>query len=165
MNDVRSDPAQRASRLEFGRPLTRPIVFAAVGITVALIATGVLFLMVGILGLPLGISYATQLVVGVNLNFLLNSRVTWHDRRALRRHRTFTFLRQWFVFVSGRAVTIALSTLIFAVLTVWFHYLIAQVVSIGIPAALNYVFNDRLVFTSQRRIVQREVDDVHRRDF
>jgi putative flippase GtrA len=124
----------------------RFIKFACVGGSVMLTAMGLLYLLVDVIGLPPTLAYVIQAVVAINLNFSLNYLITWSDRRAGRGNWR-RFLRSWLAFLSTRLITIPLNTILFTVLDLLMHYLIANIFTVIVVTIFNFVVNDKFVFT------------------
>jgi 4-amino-4-deoxy-L-arabinose transferase-like glycosyltransferase/putative flippase GtrA/glycosyltransferase involved in cell wall biosynthesis len=125
--------------------LIRKIQFATVGVSVLLLGYGVLFFCVEILGLNKSLAYAIQAVVSIEINFVLNYRYTWGDRReggvwrALKR------------FHAVRIVTITGNQLLFnSLLSAGVPYLIANTVCVTGTMVFNYIVGDRFTFRATR---------------
>lgn len=144
---VRSPGGNKVEKGHWGTG-ARVLSFAAIGVIVAVVGAGILYLGVEVVGLALWFAYSLQVFVAVNLSFVLNDSLTWGDRR---RNSSRSVLRRWLLFATGRLVSVALTTALFWILTLVVPYLAAHFVSIGIVAAANYIFNDVLVFDSSAR--------------
>jgi len=144
----------RSLRL-FGR-LPKFIQFGAVGGSVFLLGTALLFAMVeGLSWSPLAAN-AIQLAVTFWLNYLLNRNITWRERTVSRlaAHK----------FLVSRAVTTALSYLLFAwlistqytleifgsVFDFSINYLAANVITLLTVMVVNYEISDRWAFADVR---------------
>lgn len=123
----------------------RLIKFGSVGGSVMLIAMGLLYVLVDVLGVQPTVAYVIQAVVAINLNFILNYSFTWSDRRVAKGNWR-RFLRNWLAFLSTRLVTIPLNTILFTILEQFIHYLLATGTTILIVTIFNYLVNDKFVF-------------------
>ena len=92
-------------------------------------------------------SNAIQLVVTFGLNYLLNSLLTWRDRK-----RSWGSLTK---FVMARSATLALSFGVYVVLVSFFnvHYLVANFIGVGAAMLVNYVVSETWVFKKLEGLV------------
>lgn len=128
-------------------PAKRTTSFAAVGVAVMALGYAVLYIAVEWLGWSAHFAYFVQALVSVELNFVLNRRLTWGDRRGLSGTR-----RQWLRFHASRVVTIPANQSLFSVLTVMgAGYLLANTVCLSLTLAVNYAVSHFWVFTNENR--------------
>lgn len=121
--------------------------FGLVGGLVALIGSALLYALVDLLGVEKNIAYFVQAVISLQLNFNLNDRFTWADRRQQR-----GYWSRWLKYHTARILSVVFNQILFALLTLLgVHYMLALVVGIVVAIALNYFMSDRFVFTSARR--------------
>lgn len=135
----------------------RLLKFAGVGIGVAVIGYGVLYLMVNVQGLPSWTAYLIEGGLSVELNFLGSRYITWRDRRKRTR-----FWHTWTQFHVARGVTFGINQGLFNA-QVWlfrnwpelfdftshgfyYGYMLANTACIVVSASFNYAANDQYVF-------------------
>jgi putative flippase GtrA len=135
-----------AAPLATARP-RRTLTYSAVGLGVMGVGYLVLFALVEGLGVSAHVAYFVQAIVSVELNFLLNRRVTWGDRR-----RQSSAKRQWLRFHASRVATIPANQALFSVLTVaGAGYLLANTVCLGLTFLVNYAIAHYWVFSHANR--------------
>lgn len=123
-------------------PRRRTASFATVGAGVMAAGYLVLFVLVDGLGWSAHLAYLVQAIVSVELNFALNRRLTWGDRRGLSSAR-----RQWLRFHASRVVTIPANQALFSALTLaGAGYLIANSVCLALTLLVNFVVAHKWVF-------------------
>jgi dolichol-phosphate mannosyltransferase len=122
------------------RRCARPIRFGLVGLSGAVVNTGVLWALVWGMGLPVLLASVLATEAAILSNFLLNDRWTFrtaaHQGRLVRR-----LLRFNGVALGGMAITAA----VLAALTAHGHLplLFANLLAVGAAMAWNYVVNSR----------------------
>ena len=136
----------------------RFIKFGVVGASGTVINVAVLyaaqeFLLRGITDfhMRLNFSIALAITLATISNFYWNRRLTWRDRRR-DLHHSVLFLFSKYVMAAGLAI------LVQSLLTKWLalsmHYLIANLVAIGLASLFSFVANDRMTFRRRRAGVQ-----------
>ena len=96
----------------------------------------------------LPLSLASAIFLATLNNFIWNRGWTWKDRQEEGRHELFFQMGQYFL-ASGFAIgiqylcTMALSKVV--------HYVLANLLSIGMAALLNYLVNDLWTFASRKK--------------
>jgi len=123
---------------------SRMIKFGLIGGGVFAIAQGIMYLLIDVLGMSTIVAYVIQAVIAVHLNFGLNYAITWSDRKVGDRWRQL--IRNWLAFLVTRLGTIAINTVLFALLNAVVHYLIANAATVLIVSIINYLVNDRFVY-------------------
>lgn len=137
--------------------LPKLVLFGLIGGSVFCVGMALLFVLVEVLGLSPLAANAVQLAVTFWLNYSLNRNITWHERRIspLAAHK----------FLISRATTTGINYLLFAWLisqphsfsilnqTVSFsvNYLVANVVTLILVTAINYVVSDRWAFAEPKK--------------
>jgi dolichol-phosphate mannosyltransferase len=102
----------------------------------------------------LPLSLAGAIFVATLNNFLWNRGWTWKDRKEGTRHGLFLQMGQYFL-ASGFAICIQyLSTL---TLSQAMHYVLANLLSIGLAALFNYLVNDLWTFAVRRQSPNRGI--------
>ncbi|WP_028061983.1 GtrA family protein [Solirubrobacter soli] len=125
----------------------RSISYAAVGLAVMGLGYLVLFALVEGLGWSAHLAYFVQALISVELNFVLNRRLTWGDRRE---HSSAK--RQWLRFHASRVVTIPANQALFSLLTLaGAGYLAANTVCLGLTFLVNYAIAHFWVFSHANR--------------
>jgi succinoglycan biosynthesis protein ExoA len=121
----------------------RKIQFAAIGLTAMAVSYGSLYLLVDICHVNAIAAYIVQAVLAIEVNFILNSKLTWSDRDG-------GFWRTWWRFHATRVVMVPLNQILFTGL-VWtgVNYLIANTICIAATMVINYMLGDRFIFTRQ----------------
>lgn len=141
--------------------LLRIVKFASVGIAVAAIGFGLLFLLVDGVGLSKTTSYLIEAAVSVELNFLGSRYITWRDRR-----KQSGFWRSWAFFHGARGITFGLNQGLFnlqiLIFSTWpeffafsflgfdYGYLLANTACIVVSASFNYAANDEYTFAGKQ---------------
>jgi len=96
----------------------------------------------------LPLSLASAIFLATLNNFIWNRGWTWKDRKEQVRHEFLFQMGQYFL-ASGFAIgiqylcTIALSKVV--------HYVLANLLSIGMAALLNYLINDLWTFAARKK--------------
>lgn len=132
--------------------LPKVVQFGAIGGGVFAVGMGLLYVMVEKLGMTPLQANAIQLAVTFALNYLLNRGLTWRDRTLSAASATRFFISRgattvlnyylfaWLISLQ-LALTIAGQNLVFQI-----HYLAANVISLAVIMAINYVISDRWTF-------------------
>jgi putative flippase GtrA len=130
---------------------TRIVKFGLVGGLVALIGGGILYTLVDILSIEKNAAYFVQAVISLQLNFNLNDRFTWADRRG----QNGRYWNRWVKFHIVRILSAILSQILFALLTVLgVYYMLAYAVCIVFATGFNYFTSNRFVFSlTKHRLV------------
>ena len=132
----------------------RFIKFGAVGASGTVINVAVLyasqeFLLRGIADFHTRLNFSIALAITcatVN-NFYWNRRLTWRDRRH-EVHHSALFLFSKYVMAAGLAIVV--QSLLTKWLALYFHYLVANLVAIGLASLFSFVANDRMTFRRRR---------------
>ena len=101
----------------------------------------------------LPLSLASAIFLATLNNFIWNRGWTWEDRKEEAGHGFFFQMGQYFL-ASGFAIgiqylcTMALSKVV--------HYVLANLLSIGMAALLNYLVNDLWTFAARKSLPTRE---------
>lgn len=129
----------------------RKLIFGSIGIFVMLVGYATLYLCVDVLHWNPSVAYAIQAVVSIELNFVLNYKITWRDRRDV------SIWRMLGRFHVSRIVTIPLNQVMFNAL-IWAHvnYLIANTLCIVLVTMFNFVVGDKFTF---REVKAKDTDD------
>jgi len=96
----------------------------------------------------LNYSIALAITVATVSNFYWNRRLTWRDRT---RSTPQPALRLFVKYVMAAALSIALQSLLTKWLALHVHYLVANVIAIGLASVVNFIANDKLTFRRHRR--------------
>ncbi len=121
----------------------RPIRFACVGGTSALIQLALLHLIVG-RGWNTTLAEIVALLTAAQVNFLLNTTVTWRDRHAGAARQTLRC--RWLAFHGSISGTALLNFSVFTVAHLALPALYASALGIIAAAGVNFVTFDRFVF-------------------
>lgn len=117
--------------------------FGLVGGLVALIGSGLLYALVDFIELEKNVAYFIQAVVSLQVNFNLNYRFTWGDRRAQG-----GYWSRWLKYHTARMFSVVFNQILFfLLLSLRVHYMLALVAGIVAAIVLNYFMSDRFVFT------------------
>ena len=103
----------------------------------------------------LNFSIAMAITLATISNFYWNRRLTWRDRRD-KVHHSVIFLFLKYVMAAGLAI--AVQSLLTKWLALYMHYLIANLVAIGLASLFSFVANDRMTFR-RRRVGSNASDD------
>ena len=132
----------------------RFIKFGMVGASGTVINMAVLyaaqeFLLLGITDFytRLNFSIAMAITLATISNFYWNRRLTWRDRRPDVQHSVL-FLFSKYVMAAGLAIVV--QSLLTKWLALYMHYLIANLVAIGLASLFSFVANDRMTFRRRR---------------
>ena len=77
-------------------------------------------------------------------NFYFNRRLTWRDRQV---EASPPVLVLFFKYVAAAGVSIAIQSVMTKTLSLYLHYILANLVAIGLSSVFNFVANDRLTFS------------------
>ena len=91
----------------------------------------------------LNYSIAIAITLATISNFYFNRRLTWRDRQ---HEASPAVLVLFFKYVAAAGVSIAIQSLMTKSLSVYLHYIVANLVAIGVSSIFNFVANDRLTF-------------------
>lgn len=94
----------------------------------------------------LNVSLATAIFVSTLNNFFWNRTWTWRDRT---RHRST--IAQFSQYASACWVGIAIQFIFTKLISIYLHYLVANITAIVIASAFNFLANDRWTFTRHRK--------------
>jgi putative flippase GtrA len=132
----------------------RFIKFGMVGASGTVINVAVLYLaqeffLVGIADFRarLNFSIAMAITLATINNFYWNRRLTWRDRHH-QMHRSALILFMRYVMAAGLAIIV--QSLLTKWLSLHLHYIVANLVAIGLASVCSFVANDRMTF--RRRV-------------
>ena len=91
----------------------------------------------------LNYSIAIAITLATISNFYFNRRLTWRDRQY---EASPGVMLLFFKYVAAAAVSIAIQSVLTKSLSLYLHYLVANLVAIGVSSIFNFVANDRLTF-------------------
>ena len=91
----------------------------------------------------LNYSIAIAITLATISNFYFNRRLTWRDRQV---DATPPVLVLFFKYVAAAGVSIAIQSVMTKSLSLYLHYIVANLVAIGVSSIFNFVANDRLTF-------------------
>ena len=153
MADMRSRVEGLISRLPARlKPMARWrfIKFGAVGASGTVINIAVLYacqefllLQIADFHARLNYSIAIAITLATISNFYFNRRLTWRDRQV---EVGPSVLVLFFKYVAAAGVSIAIQSLMTKSLSLYLHYIVANLVAIGVSSIFNFVANDRLTF-------------------
>ncbi|NQW93161.1 MAG: GtrA family protein [Polaromonas sp.] len=128
----------------------RFVKFGAVGASGTVINIAVLyacqeFLLLQIVDFHSRLNYSIAIAITLATisNFYFNRRLTWRDRQALS---SPPLLVLFFKYVAAAGVSIAIQSLMTKSLSLYLHYILANLLAIGLSSVFNFVANDRLTF-------------------
>ena len=127
--------------------IIRFIKFGIVGTSGIAINTGVLWLLKGLLGVPLAIAPIFAIGTAVFSNFLLNNYWTWNENKHIRKHSFFHRLWRYYLSASLGAL-INYTVLLSLTNYLDIHYLIANLAGIFIGMVSNFLLGEFWVFKS-----------------
>lgn len=96
-------------------------------------------------------AFVVAFLTAAQVNFLLHTTVTWHDRRGLAARASL--LRRWLAFHGSISGTALLNVAVFTVAHLAIPALLAAMLGIAAAAAANFVTFDRFVFRAPRPVV------------
>jgi len=153
MADLRSFAEGLISRLPARlQPMARWrfIKFGAVGASGTVINIVVLFVCQEFLLLQiadfharLNYSIAIAITLATISNFYFNRRLTWRDRQVEASPGVMVL---FFKYVAAAGVSIAIQSVMTKSLSLYLHYIVANLVAIGVSSIFNFVANDKLTF-------------------
>ena len=153
MADMRSLVEVLISRLPARlQPMARWrfIKFGAVGASGTVINIAVLYacqefllLQIADFHARLNYSIAIAITLATISNFYFNRRLTWRDRQV---EASPSVLVLFFKYVAAAGVSIAIQSIMTKSLSLYLHYIVANLVAIGVSSIFNFVANDRLTF-------------------
>ena len=153
MADIRSLVEGMINRLPARlQPMARWrfIKFGAVGASGTVINIAVLFACQEFLLLQitdfhsrLNYSIAIAITLATISNFYFNRRLTWRDRQYEASPGVMVL---FFKYVAAAGVSIAIQSVMTKSLSLYLHYILANLVAIGVSSIFNFVANDRLTF-------------------
>jgi putative flippase GtrA len=115
--------------------------FALVGGGVAVIGGILLFCLTDLARIEPNLAYLMQAFVALQLNFILNDRLTWSDRKQ------FGFWQKWWRFHATKIVAIIFNQIFFGLLVLGgVPAIVAYIVCTVIVMVFNFFANDRLVY-------------------
>ena len=91
----------------------------------------------------LNYSIAIAITLATISNFYFNRRLTWRDRQYEASPGVMVL---FFKYVAAAGVSIAIQSLMTKSLSLYLHYILANLVAIGLSSVFNFVANDRLTF-------------------
>jgi dolichol-phosphate mannosyltransferase len=91
----------------------------------------------------LSYSIAIAITLATVSNFYFNRRLTWRDRQ---HEASPGVLVLFFKYVAAAGVSIAIQSVMTKSLSLYLHYILANLVAIGVSSIFNFVANDRLTF-------------------
>ena len=91
----------------------------------------------------LNYSIAIAITLATISNFYFNRRLTWRDRQYEASPGVMVL---FFKYVAAAGVSIAIQSVMTKSLSLYLHYILANLVAIGLSSVLNFVANDRLTF-------------------
>jgi dolichol-phosphate mannosyltransferase len=128
----------------------RFIKFAAVGVSGTVINITVLYACQAFLLLQitdfharLNYSIAIAITLATISNFYFNRRLTWRDRQ-LKASPSVMLL--FLKYVAAAGVSIAIQSVMTKSLSLYLHYIVANLVAIGVSSIFNFIANDKLTF-------------------
>ena len=91
----------------------------------------------------LNYSIAIAITLATISNFYFNRRLTWRDRQYETSPGVMVL---FFKYVAAAGVSIAIQSVMTKSLSLYLHYIVANLVAIGVSSIFNFVANDRLTF-------------------
>lgn len=91
----------------------------------------------------LNYSIAIAITLATISNFYFNRRLTWRDRQY---EASPGVMLLFFKYVAAAGVSIAIQSVMTKSLSLYLHYILANLVAIGVSSIFNFVANDRLTF-------------------
>jgi putative flippase GtrA len=128
----------------------RFIKFGAVGASGTVINIAVLyacqeFLLLQIADFHSRLNYSIGIAITLATisNFYFNRRLTWRDRQVAASPPVLVLFLKY---VAAAGVSIAIQSLMTKSLSLYLHYILANLVAIGLSSVFNFIANDRLTF-------------------
>lgn len=91
----------------------------------------------------LNYSIAIAITLATISNFYFNRRLTWPDRQY---EASPSVMVLFFKYVAAAGVSIAIQSVMTKSLSLYLHYIVANLVAIGVSSIFNFVANDKLTF-------------------
>ena len=91
----------------------------------------------------LNYSIAIAITLATISNFYFNRRLTWRDRQYEASPGVMVLFLKY---VAAAGVSIAIQSVMTKSLSLYLHYIVANLVAIGVSSIFNFVANDRLTF-------------------
>jgi dolichol-phosphate mannosyltransferase len=128
--------------------IIRFIKFGIVGTSGIAVNTSVLWVLKGLLGVPLAIAPIFAIGTAVFSNFILNNYWTWNENKNVRKHNFFHRLWRYYLSASLGALINYVALL---ALTNYLdiHYLIANLAGIFLGMVSNFLLGEFWVFKSE----------------
>lgn len=126
----------------------RFIKFGIVGTSGIAVNTGVLWVLKGLLNVPLAIAPIFAIGTAVFSNFLLNNYWTWNENKKIRKHTFFNRLWRYYLSASLGAL-INYSVLLLLTTAFGIHYLISNLIGIFFGMLSNFLLGEFWVFKSE----------------
>jgi putative flippase GtrA len=121
----------------------RIVGFSIVGGSVFVMGIGILAFQVEVLHINQILAGFINMVISVEVNFLLNKYLNWRDRPG-------SFWSQWLKFHASRIVTIIINQLLYTLLVeLGFNYLLVTVGLTLLVTVANYFGSDKFAFVSK----------------
>ena len=128
----------------------RFIKFGAVGASGTVINIAVLYacqefllLQIADFHARLNYSIAIAITLATISNFYFNRRLTWRDRQY---EASPGVMALFLKYVAAAGVSIAIQSVMTKSLSLYLHYIVANLVAIGVSSIFNFVANDKLTF-------------------
>lgn len=122
---------------------SRVVNFMIIGAFVAAIGAVLMFIFIDIVGIEENAASIFQLIITLQINFLLNYFVTWRDIKG-------PIVPQWVKYHTYRIGVTVLNQILFSILVIILPYMISYVLGIVFAAVLNYILSQKYVFTPSR---------------
>ena len=91
----------------------------------------------------LNYSIAIAITLATISNFYFNRRLTWRDRQYDASPGVMVLFLKY---VAAAGVSIAIQSVMTKSLSLYLHYIVANLVAIGVSSIFNFVANDKLTF-------------------
>ena len=128
----------------------RFVKFGAVGASGTVINIGVLYacqefllLQIADFHSRLNYSIAVAITLATISNFYFNRRLTWRDRQYEASPGVMVLFFKYF---AAAGVSIAIQSVMTKSLSLYLHYIVANLVAIGVSSIFNFIANDKLTF-------------------
>ncbi|MCK5456399.1 MAG: GtrA family protein [Melioribacteraceae bacterium] len=130
--------------------IIRFVKFGIVGTSGLAVNTGVLWVLKGLLGVPLAIAPIFAIGTAVISNFMLNNYWTWNENKKSRKH---TFLHRLWRYYFSASLGALINYVTLLSLTSYFdiHYLIANLAGIFLGMVSNFLLGEFWVFKSEEQ--------------
>lgn len=116
--------------------------FAVIGGIVAILGLMEMYILIEIFKVDSNISYILQSLISLQLNFVLNNRITWSDREG-------SYWKKLWKYYTSRIGMIIVNQLIFSGLNLFIPYSFAYGTTIVMVSIFNYTVNDKFVFRTK----------------